>query len=210
MSNLVKYRRNIFQIINKGGENMSRVSLRKVKAFRNGSKEAFEEIFYAYKDILFYIAFFYVKDYDEANDCVQDSFLRIVEKINLFDERKGDFDSWVFAVAKTCILNHIRAKNRYQDKIFINEEIVFSYPDHQSDIDDILNDLANLMGKDMYLVYILRTSYEISFELISKLTGINRETARRMYYKSLEIVEDYMRGIKNENEQKSKRIKKEN
>ena len=189
---------------------MSRVSLRKVKAFRNGSKEAFEEIFYAYKDILFYIAFFYVKDYDEANDCVQDSFLRIVEKINLFDERKGDFDSWVFAVAKTCILNHIRAKNRYQDKIFINEEIVFSYPDHQSDIDDILNDLANLMGKDMYLVYILRTSYEISFELISKLTGINRETARRMYYKSLEIVEDYMRGTKNENEQKSKRIKKEN
>ena len=44
----------------------------------------------------------------------------------------------------------------------------------------------------MYVIYILRTAYNVSFENISQMLNLNRETTRRMYYQSLKIVDEYM------------------
>ena len=183
---------------------MNKISLRTVKEFRNGNKEAFEEIFYAYKNKLYYIAYFYVRNYDDANDCVQEIFIRLVNKIHLYDEKKAPFEVWLYALAKSCILNHIRTKENYTKKVTINDEIVYSYMDKDvHDINDILYDLEILMGKQMYVIYMLRITYNLSFEKIAELTNISRETVRRLFLESVNIVNEYMKGEKYEKEQEA-------
>ena len=71
---------------------MGKIGLRTVIEFRNGNKEAFEEIFYTYKDTLYYVSYFYVKNYDDANDCVQEIFIRLIDKIHLYDEKHSKRD----------------------------------------------------------------------------------------------------------------------
>lgn len=172
---------------------MGRVKLKTVKAFRNGDIDAFEDIFYAYKDILYYVSYFYVKDYDDANDCVQEIFIKMMNKIHLYNEYKAPFEPWLIILAKSCIINFIKCKNCYHEKVVINDNIVLNYPDNDNRLlEDTLEDLENLMGKEMYVIYILRTAYNISFENIAKMTNLKRETTRRIYYSSIDIVNKYM------------------
>ena len=96
---------------------MRRVKPRAIRAFKNGDKDAFEEIFYAYKDILYYLCYFYIRDYDDASDCVQEIFIKLTSKISLYDERKAAFEAWFLALTKAHIFNFIRDKNRYNNRI---------------------------------------------------------------------------------------------
>lgn len=172
---------------------MRRVKPRAIRAFKNGDKDAFEEIFYAYKDILYYLCYFYIRDYDDASDCVQEIFIKLTSKISLYDERKAAFEAWFLALTKAHIFNFIRDKNRYNNRIVIDEEAVLNYGDKDyRELEDTLCDLERLMGQEMYVIYILRTAYNVSFENISQMLNLNRETTRRMYYQSLKIVDEYM------------------
>ncbi len=183
---------------------MGKIRLRTIIEFRNGNKEAFEEIFYAYKDALYYVSYFYVKNYDDANDCVQEIFIRLIDKIHLYNENQSKFDSWFFSLAKSTILNFVRAKAIYRRLVTIDDEAVDSYidKDHR-EIELILIDLEDIMGYDMFIVYLLRTAYNMSFEKISKLTVLSRETARRLYYESIKIVNEYMGDNYNEKNKKT-------
>ena len=172
---------------------MGRVKLRTIRAFRNGDKDAFEDIFYAYKDILYYYSYFYVKNYDDANDCVQEIFIKIVNKIGLYNELRASFESWVIVTAKSCIYNFIRTKKRYFNRVVLDDDFILTVPDTNNRIlEDTLYDLEELMGRETYIIYILRTGYKVSFENLSKMINMNRETIRRRYNQSLEIVKKYM------------------
>lgn len=172
---------------------MGRVKLRTVRDFRNGDKEAFEEIFYAFKDILYYFSFLYVHNYDDANDCVQEIFIKIVDTIDQYNEFRSAFDTWVYITARTTVLNFVRTKKRYAARVILDDEIVANYIDKDySKLNHALIDLEEIMGTDMYIIYILRTGYKISFENIAKMVDSNRENVRRVYLKSLEIVKEYL------------------
>ncbi|MBE6131169.1 MAG: RNA polymerase sigma factor [Erysipelotrichaceae bacterium] len=172
---------------------MGRVKLRTIKEFRNGNKDAFEDIFYAYKDILYYYSYFFVKDYDDANDCVQEIFIKVVNCIESFNEFKSPFEAWIIITAKSVIYNFIRTKKRYFKRVILDDDFVLSVPDTNNRIlEDTLYDLEEMMGREMYIIYILRTGYNVTFDNISKMTNLPRETTRRIYYKSLEIVNNYL------------------
>lgn len=172
---------------------MGRVKLRTIKDFRNGNKEAFEDIFYAYKNVLYYYSYFFVNDYDDANDCVQEIFMKVVNTIESFNEFKSPFEAWIIITAKSVIYNFIRTKKRHFNKIVLDDDFVLSVPDTDNRIlEDTLCDLESLMGREMYVIYILRTGYNVTFDNISKMTNLSREKTRRIYYRSLEIVDEYL------------------
>lgn len=186
---------------------MEKISLRTINEFRKGKKEAFEEIFNKYKDSVYYIAYLYVKNYDEANDCVQEVFIRLIEKIHLYDETKAPFDAWFYAMARSCILNHIRKTETYFKRIQVSDEEVLNYADKDlTELNHILCDLEKIMGEEMYLIYVFRIAYDLSFEHIAQIMKKSRETVRRSYIESVKIVDDYMRGEKDEIKQKAQAV----
>lgn len=183
---------------------MSKVDSRTIRKLKKGDKEAFETVFYAYRQKLFCVSYLYVKDYNDANDCVQEIFLRILEKIHLFDEKKATFDTWLNCLVKGYLLNYIRKKEIYDNFVSMDIEAIEKCMDKDMrEIEDILIDLEAIMGEKMYAVYILRTAYNYSFDAIAEITGLKRETLRRMYYESVKIVDEYMEGERNEIKQKA-------
>ena len=44
----------------------------------------------------------------------------------------------------------------------------------------------------MYVIYILRTAYEVTFDNIAILLDTNRENVRRKYLQSVKIVEEFL------------------
>lgn len=172
---------------------MGRVKLRTIMEFRNGDKQAFEEIFYAFKDILYYFSYLYVHNYDDANDCVQEIFIKIINTVDQFNDTLSEFDTWVYSTARSTVLNFIRTKNRYEARIVLDDEIVANYIERDyTELYHTLYDLEKVLGKDMYVIYILRTAYEVTFDNIAILLDTNRENVRRKYLQSVKIVEEFL------------------
>lgn len=48
----------------------------------------------------------------EAEDCIQETALRVWERIEAFDERKGSFKAWLTAIARNAALDRARRRKR--------------------------------------------------------------------------------------------------
>jgi len=78
-----------------------------VRAFRQGSQQAFNRLVMLYQRKIYNLALGYVKQEDEAKDLTQDIFVTVFQQINKLKE-ENKFGAWLYQLA----LNHCR--NRYQ------------------------------------------------------------------------------------------------
>lgn len=65
-----------------------------------------------YSAYLFGICLRYVKTDFDAKDCLQDSLIRILSKIPLFDEDLGSFSSWISKLTANQCLTFLRKNKR--------------------------------------------------------------------------------------------------
>ena len=73
-------------------------------------RPGFEAVYDAYKDLVFQTAYLYLKDWHEAEDIMQETFLRYyiyMEHTKVENTRK-----WLLTAAKNKALNHIRDTSR--------------------------------------------------------------------------------------------------
>ena len=83
-----------------------------IKAIAKGSEQALKNLYDNYKNPMFQFALSIVKDYDLAEEAVQDTFVNIIfySKNSRIDNSK----SWLFAVAKHQCLKILRQEHTEQ------------------------------------------------------------------------------------------------
>lgn len=73
------------------------------------AEQNFEALVSRYAKPLLSIAYRYTFDWESAKDVCQDTWLRVYEKITLYDGRVP-FERWLFAVHRNICLNFLRKK----------------------------------------------------------------------------------------------------
>jgi len=66
-----------------------------IARFQNGDEYAFEEIIHRYKDRLVNFVFRFLGQMDEAEDIVQDTFLKVYKNKNAY-ENIARFSTWIY------------------------------------------------------------------------------------------------------------------
>jgi len=89
------------------------VEARLAKLARNGDRNAFEELVELYKDKIFHLAYRMLSNKQEAEDAVQETFLRVYTNLHRYDENQK-FSTWIFRIGTNlCIDKLRRRKNTY-------------------------------------------------------------------------------------------------
>lgn len=92
---------------------MNFVEARLAKLARNGDRNAFEELVELYKDKIFHLAYRMLSNKQEAEDAVQETFLRVYTNLHRYDENQK-FSTWIFRIGTNlCIDKLRRRKNTY-------------------------------------------------------------------------------------------------
>ena len=78
-----------------------------VAALRRRDPEAFSLLFEAYSDKIFRLAIGILGDEDEAEVIVQESFLRLFDKLDQFEGR-AKLSTWLYRVAYNASIDHLR------------------------------------------------------------------------------------------------------
>jgi len=82
-----------------------------IEQLKQGDEAAFKTIVELWKDMVYNTILGIVQNETEAEDLAQDVFIKVFEKISTF---KGDskFSTWLYRIATTTALDHLRSKKR--------------------------------------------------------------------------------------------------
>ena len=81
---------------------------------RHGDRDAFRVLLERHSRSVFRLAYRMTENTNDAEDIVQETFLRAWKQIGRFDGR-ASFSTWVHRICANCSLDHIRRRNRFQD-----------------------------------------------------------------------------------------------
>jgi RNA polymerase sigma factor (sigma-70 family) len=137
------------------------------------------EIYELYADVLFGICLKYSRNYQDAEDTLQDSFLIIFDKITQYN-KKGSFEGWLKRIAINTALQKYRKKTPLElvkEVTEIEDLVEIDFKDKNLDIDFLLNLIQQL--PDQYrLVFNLYVLDSYSHKEISKMLNISEGTSK--------------------------------
>jgi RNA polymerase sigma-70 factor (ECF subfamily) len=105
-----------------------------ILALKDGNLWAFNELFERYGKRLYRFAMGYLKSSEDAEEIVQDVFLKIWKNREKLSDQKS-FESYLFTIAKNAILNTIR-KSKYENAYLNYMKI---HPEKDVMLDEELN-----------------------------------------------------------------------
>jgi RNA polymerase sigma-70 factor (ECF subfamily) len=94
-----------------GAQSSSLTDVELVERCLRGDNAAWEQIHFRYRRRVLHVAYKFTGRYEEAEDLMQDVFLRIFRGLARFD-REANFNTWLMSVARNHCIDHYRAKKR--------------------------------------------------------------------------------------------------
>jgi RNA polymerase sigma-70 factor (ECF subfamily) len=154
-----------------------------IARFQNGDVYAFEQIVHRYKNPLINFVYHFLGDRIDAEDVVQETFLRVFRNKHLY-RNIAKFSTWIYTISGNLAKTELRRRRRrkllslsqmgYEDK-------EYELPDPFASTDRIVNtrmnekeihDEINVLPVKFKEVVVLRDIQEFSYEEISKILKI--------------------------------------
>ncbi|MEN8116026.1 MAG: RNA polymerase sigma factor [Bacteroidota bacterium] len=163
-------------------------------AVKNGDQAAFNELYNRYNERLYY--FFYRmlgSDSELANDFLQDIFLKIIHKPELFNQQYK-FSKWIFSVAHNMCKNEYRKRevrrivqSEENPDQFIEEFSGSQAIDKENLITKVFNELE-MLDENQRSILILKYKENFSLKEISEILDLPVGTIKsRLHYARLEL-----------------------
>ncbi len=77
----------------------------------------FDELYDKYHQDLFQFLFYMVRNREEAEDLVQEVYIRVIHSYKRF-EGKSSEKTWLFSIAKNVAIDHFRKQKNWKQKIY--------------------------------------------------------------------------------------------
>lgn len=133
-----------------------------------------------YADRLFRFVIKFVKDEDQANDIVQETYTKTWEKVKTIEYAK--VRSYLFTAAYRLVLNHFRQKKRLDelDEATMHEH---SHNEQYSDIQEVLNKALDQLPRIQKTVILLRDYEGYNYQDIGEMTNLNESQVKVYIYR---------------------------
>lgn len=155
---------------------------------QNGDRRAQEELFRAYARPMYNVVYRMLKDHDEAQDCVQEAFIKVFGKISTYEGR-STVGAWIKRIVVNQTLNHIKKRkvifeelnDEFEDEV---EEIPVSI-----DPDDIHDAILNLPSSARVIVS-LHLIEGLKHREIAEQLNIGESTSRSQYMRGRKLLRE--------------------
>ncbi|KHF31824.1 ECF RNA polymerase sigma factor SigW [Paenibacillus sp. P1XP2] len=88
---------------------MDNIENRLTKLALKGDQRAFAEIVELYKDKIYHLAYRMLSNRHEAEDIVQETFLRVYRNLDRYDQNQK-FSTWIYRIATNLCIDRLRKK----------------------------------------------------------------------------------------------------
>ncbi len=169
-----------------------------VELFQKGNETAFNELVGRYQEKVYWIARRFVNDHDQADDIVQEVFVKVYRALKEFRGESSVY-TWLYRITVNVALNALR-KQRIRDFIRIDEffetaddeneqpDAIFEKDEQQKLIEEAI---AKLPEKQK-AVFILRYHEELSYDEISLILKTSVGGLKANYFHAVKKIGEYV------------------
>jgi RNA polymerase sigma-70 factor (ECF subfamily) len=166
-----------------------------VRAVQGGDMAAFDQLVIKHKDKLFNMVYWLLGDYQEANDCAQEIFIKVFKSIKKF-RFQSSFSTWLYRIAINTCKNRIKSSAfRWKKRMVSLEnpesskqdnrsyEIQNSSPSPENSLEKkeqimLIQKAVNALPREQNRVVVLRDIQGLSYQEIADITGLNLGTVK--------------------------------
>jgi RNA polymerase sigma factor (sigma-70 family) len=161
----------------------------------DGERKSQKILYEYFADGMFVVCLRYVKTYDEAQDILQEGFVRVFNKMYQYSFQ-GSFEGWVRKVFVHCAIEHLRSKKmKFTDieSIPVIEDPAALTVLSQLSADDILK-LIQELSPQYRLVFNLYALEGYNHKEIAELLGISEGTSKSNLSRARVILQKKLQG----------------
>jgi RNA polymerase sigma-19 factor, ECF subfamily len=162
-----------------------------LSAFNQGNNNAFRMIFESYNRLLFSCAIQLVKDKEQAEDIVSESFAKLWQRHEVF-QTEDHVKAFLFVTTRNASLNYLR---HIQRKTASQNEL--SYLNKDKDDQDVITDMieGELLRRIYPLIETLPTKCKAIFKLIYFEDASTDEVAEKLHITPRNVLNQKRRAI---------------
>jgi RNA polymerase sigma-70 factor (ECF subfamily) len=181
---------------------VNHLETRLAKLARNGDREAFETLVDLYQDKMYYLALRMLGNAQEAEDVVQETFLRVYMNLDRYDEAHK-FSTWIYRIANNLCIDRLRRRKPTLSLDFEDENgettgsgyAVLSgdedRPEEQMILSELQSTVRDAIDKlpDKYKsVVILRYLHDLSLQEIGEVLDLPVTTVKTRVHRAREAL----------------------
>jgi RNA polymerase sigma factor (sigma-70 family) len=157
--------------------------------------EGFRYLVAKYKEKLYWHIRRMVENHEDADDVLQNTFLKVVKNIEGF-QRQSSLFTWMYRIATNESINFLNAKkNRYKESTDVSA--LQNVASHESVNETIvLQSLASAMKTlpdKQKLVFNLRYYDELPYQDIADITGTSVGALKASYHLAVKKIEEHLK-----------------
>jgi len=178
-----------------------------IKKAKNGDHDALTELVSSYSERIYNLALRILRNREDAEDVLQETFLTVLQKLDTFDGR-SNFFTWLYRIATNASLMKLRKKKlvftelpdspRHPEEKFVDWSQDPSLNIQNKEVKKIIDESISQLSEIYRTVFILRDIENLSIKDTSKILNITEENVkirlRRARLFLREKISDYYEG----------------
>jgi len=162
-----------------------------IEKIKNGDREAFVTMTRLYQRKVFALAYSFFRNKEDALDIVQETFLRVYQKIEQF--KKGrNFQNWLLQITKNLCIDFYRKrqnKDHYLNEGMDISELNVRDPQAEethnaSDINRILSNCIKRLSEKQRMVFVMKQYNQLEYSEIAQILNVATGTVKSLHFKA--------------------------
>lgn len=176
-----------------------------IERAKEGDKEALTRLVNRYSERIYNLALRILRNREDAEDVLQETFLAVVEKLHTFDGRSSFF-TWIYRIATNASLMRLRKKKLiFQDlvdnddfqetvesRVFIDWSQDPSLGVFDEEVKRKIDEAVNKLSDIYRSVFILRDIEGLSIKETSEILGITEENVKIRLRRARQYLRDHL------------------
>lgn len=158
------------------------------------------------KHKIFALAYQYTKNAEDAEDILQETFIKAYRFLDKFDFKNGaNFSPWLYRIGINCSIDYLRRNRKGKDKNMDIENLEnisgddrsFNPEDarHKEEIREKINQVLSKLSGQQRMVFILRHYQDLSTKEIADYMKTTEGSVKKQLFRAISIVKEHLKGL---------------
>ena len=168
-----------------------------IQQCRDGNKEAFRWLVQQHQRLVFSLALKMLADEEEAKDVVQETFIRVWQRIGDYNPQKS-FTTWLYTIASRLCLDHLKQMRRILP-LPEDESVLHRFAnDEQQTLENsewvaIVRMLAEGLSPKQKLVFTLCQLESLPSAEVEQVTGLDAKQVKSNLYVARQTIRERLK-----------------
>lgn len=188
-----------------------------VKAAQDGNQEAFHWLFDRNKQNIFAIAYKYTNNREDAEDVLQETFIKAFYHLKKFHHsEETNFSSWLCRICINSSIDFLRKKKKMKINKFATDNIEntplqtkASNPEksaHLRQVKEKVNSALNKLTAKQRMIFILRHYQQMTTKEIAEFMDCSQGSIKKQLFRSISTLKEHIKTFLQETDYEMQKI----